>query len=79
MRKQVSRLGFILLGRLPAFQQWHICPFVSFTVTGIARKSHPPSLGGSRRRRVIRANTHAVHLYIKYKLFTLMCQIDTQN
>ena len=46
MRKQVSRLCFILLGRLPAVMQWLLCPFVRFTVTGVARNSHPYSLGG---------------------------------
>jgi len=47
MCKQVSRLGFILLGRLPAgFLQWHFRPFVGFTVTGVARNFHPHSLGG---------------------------------
>jgi len=45
MRKQVSRLCFILLGRLPAGKQWLLCPFVRFTVTGVARKFHPNSLG----------------------------------
>ena len=45
MRKQVSRLCFILLGRLPAVMQWLLCPFVRFTVTGVARNSHPYSLG----------------------------------
>ena len=43
--KQVSRLGFILLGHLPVFQQWYICPFVDLTVTGIAQDFHPiPSM-----------------------------------
>ena len=46
MRKQVSRLCFILLGRLPAVWQWLLCPFVRFTVTGVARNLHPYSLGG---------------------------------
>lgn len=46
MRKQVSRLCFILLGRLPAGMQWLMCPFVRFTVTGVARNFHPYSLGG---------------------------------
>lgn len=46
MRKQVSRLSFILLGRLPADEQWLMCPFVRFTVTGVARNFHPTSLGG---------------------------------
>ena len=45
MRKQVSRLCFILLGRLPAVMQWLLCPFVRFTVTGVARNFHPYSLG----------------------------------
>ena len=45
MRKQVSRLRFILLGRLPAVRQWLMCPFVRFTVTGVARNFHPYSLG----------------------------------
>ena len=45
MRKQVSRLCFILLGRLPAVWQWLLCPFVRFTVTGVARNFHPYSLG----------------------------------
>lgn len=38
--KQVSRLGFILPARLPAFAVAFVA-FVSFTVTGIARKLHP--------------------------------------
>jgi len=46
MRKQVSRLCFTLLGRLPAGKQWLMCPFVRFTVTGVARSFHPYSLGG---------------------------------
>ena len=47
MHKQVSRLCFNLLGRLPAYsKQWPVCPFVRFTVTGVARNSHPYSLGG---------------------------------
>ena len=46
MRKQVSRLRFILLRRLPAVWQWLLCPFVRFTVTGVARNFHPYSLGG---------------------------------
>lgn len=41
MCKQVSRLGFILLGRLPAYWAVALYPFVRFTVTGIARNSHP--------------------------------------
>ena len=45
MRRQVSRLCFILLGRLPADEQWLSCPFVRFTVTGVARNFHPYSLG----------------------------------
>ena len=39
--KQVSRLGFYLLAHLPAFAVVSCCAFVSFTVTGIARKFHP--------------------------------------
>ena len=46
MCKQVSRLGFFLLGYLPAEWQWLHNPFVSFTVTGIVRKFHPCSLEG---------------------------------
>ena len=46
MHKQVSRLRFNLLGRLPAVRQWLVCPFVRFTVTGVARNFHPYSLGG---------------------------------
>ena len=38
--KQVSRLGFILPARLPAFAVAFVA-FVGFTVTGIARKLHP--------------------------------------
>ena len=38
--KQVSRLGFILLGHLPAMWQWYHCPFVDFTVTGIVQDLH---------------------------------------
>lgn len=55
MRKQVSRLCFILLGRLPADEQWLMCPFVRFTVTGVARNFHPYSLGRRfARRRLFR-------------------------
>ena len=45
MRKQVSRLSFILIGRLPADKAVALCPFVRFTVTGVARNFHPYSLG----------------------------------
>ena len=45
--KQVSRLGFILLARLPTFAVTSFA-FVRFTVTGIARKSHPRSHDGRR-------------------------------
>ena len=57
IRKQVSRLGFILLGRLPAGNMPAVaalCPFVGFTVTGVARSFHPYSLGGSVRQRLFR-------------------------
>ncbi len=62
-RKQVSRLGLILLAHLPTGRgakrksallrprpQWHPRAFVRFTVTGIARKSHPRSHGGKGGR-----------------------------
>ena len=52
MRKQVSRLCFILLRRLPAVRQWRLCPFVRFTVTGVARNFHPYSLVGVCRQRL---------------------------
>jgi hypothetical protein len=64
MCKQVSRLGFILLGRLPASLQWLIRPFVGFTVTGVARNSHPYSLGGISPPAHCCADTHAIHLTI---------------
>jgi len=65
MRKQVSRLSFILLGRLPADKQWLMCPFVRFTVTGIARNSHPYSLGRmSPPAPSSGADAHAIHLAI---------------
>ena len=52
MRKQVSRLRFILLGRLPAmFVAVAFRPFVRFTVTGVARNFHPYSLVGVCRQR----------------------------
>ena len=50
MCKQVSRLYFILLGRLPAWRQWLCCPFVRFTVTGLVRNLHPRSHTALRRR-----------------------------
>ena len=52
MHKQVSRLRFILLGRLPATQRCSglSCPFVRFTVTGVARSFHPYSLGRNLSR-----------------------------
>ena len=53
--KQVSRLGIILLERLLILRQWlgpgegkafrRLSSFVRFTVTGIARESHPRSHG----------------------------------
>ena len=66
MHKQVSRLRFNLLGRLPAVRQWLMCPFVRFTVTGVARNSHPYSLG---KRSCLPApysgaDAHAIHLAI---------------
>ena len=51
--KQVSRLGIILLARLPAQWQWLHYAFVRFTVTGIARKFHPIPMtarGGTQPR-----------------------------
>ena len=61
--KQVSRLGFILLARLPAFAvAYHV--FVGFTVTGIARKSHPIPMALARR-----AFTPAIHLWPYYNRF----------
>ena len=63
MRKQVSRLRFILLGRLPAVMQWLLCPFVRFTVTGVARSFHPHSLGKlSFTSAYSSADAHAIHL-----------------
>jgi hypothetical protein len=85
--KQVSRLGFILLAHLPTGRgakrksallrprpQWHPRAFVRFTVTGIARKSHPRSHDGrggntgssfslfSRAAAHCCADTPAIHL-----------------
>ena len=63
MHKQVSRLRFILLGRLPAVTQWLLCPFVRFTVTGVARSFHPHSLGKiSFASAFSSADAHAIHL-----------------
>ena len=65
MRKQVSRLRFILLGRLPAVRQWLVCPFVRFTVTGVARNFHPYSLGGfCPPAPSSGADAHAIHFTI---------------
>ena len=47
--RQVSRLGFFLLGRLPAGCGSGLCPLVSFTVTGIAWKLHPIPAAQTRR------------------------------
>ena len=60
MAHQVSRLGIILLGRLPTLWAVALCPFVRFTVTGIARNFHPCSLGVGRRH--FRAFALAIHL-----------------
>ena len=62
MRKQVSRLRFILLGRLPAVMQWLLCPFVRFTVTGVARNSHPYSLVGGCRQRLCQAQMRTLFI-----------------
>lgn len=67
MCKQVSRLGFILLEHLPALQQWLCSPFVSFTVTGIARKSHPYSLDTLRCQRILRRYTRYSLVLILYR------------
>ena len=64
MRKQVSRLCFILLGRLPAVMQWLLCPFVRFTVTGVARNSHPYSLVGGCRQRLCQAQMRTLFIYL---------------
>ena len=66
MRKQVSRLCFILLGRLPALMQWLLCPFVRFTVTGVARNFHPYSLGGCPASASSGADAYAIHLQLVY-------------
>jgi len=60
MCKQVSRLGFILQSAFPHIAVAN-CSFVSFTVIGIARKSHPNSLGALPPRH-FRANTHAIFI-----------------
>ena len=65
MRKQVSRLSFFLLGRLPATHccSGLLCPFVRFTVTGVARSFHPHSLGKlSFASAFSSADAHAIHL-----------------
>ena len=49
MCKQVSRLSFCLIERLPARWAVALCSFVRFTVTGIARNFHPCSLTFVRR------------------------------
>ena len=72
--KQVSRLGLILLAHLPTGRgtkrksallrprpQWHPRAFVRFTVTGIARKSHPRSHDGRGKRRQQRLSHAAAH------------------
>ena len=62
MRKQVSRLRFNLLGRLPAVRQWLMCPFVRFTVTGVARNFHPYSLGRSPCQRLRQAQMRTLFI-----------------
>ena len=62
MRKQVSRLRFNLLGRLPAVRQWLMCPFVRFTVTGVARNFHPYSLVGVCRQRLCQAQMRTLFI-----------------
>ena len=62
MCNQVSRLGFILQSAFPPVAV-ALCPFVSFTVIGIARKSHPNSLGALTHRH-FRAITHAIFICV---------------
>ncbi len=62
MHKQVSRLRFNLLERLPAVRQWLVCPFVRFTVTGVARNFHPYSLGRSPCQRLRQAQMRTLFI-----------------
>jgi len=64
MCKQVSRLGFILQGAFPLLAV-AFCPFISFTVIGIARKFHPYSLGVITHQH-FSANTHAIYSFVNY-------------
>jgi hypothetical protein len=57
MCKQVSRLGIILLRRLPVKMTVTLCRFIRFTVTGIVRKFHPRSLGIVRYQHSLCINT----------------------
>lgn len=71
-RIQVSRLCFILLGRLPIDLTVTCCLFVSFTVTGLARKFHPiPSAVSSRHLPV---QTHESFNYEHYIFLLLKSQ-----
>ena len=72
MCKQVSRLGFILPGRLPAFRQWPI-PLRQlhgyWDSPGIA-----PVFPSFRAERCFRTNTHAIHLHCDYTRWSGPCQ-----
>lgn len=70
MCKQVSRLGFILQSTFPHIAVAY-CPFVSFTVIGIARKFHPNSLGVLPHQH-FRANTHAIFICDLY-ITSIIC------
>jgi len=65
MCNQVSRLYFILLGRLPIFTTVAFCRFVRFTGTGLVRKSHPRSHDAYQAPHS-HADTHAIHLCLYY-------------
>ena len=75
MHIQVSRLGFILIRRLPVILTVTSCRFVRFTVTGIVRKSHPCSLGTFVWRRRFRASVHRF-IQDKYNIARLSVQTD---
>jgi len=75
MCNQVSRLGFNLQSAFPHIAV-ALCSFVSFTVIGIARKSHPYSLGALPHRH-FRAITHAIficgYILLQYRVLVNGC------
>ena len=73
MCNQVSRLGFNLQSAFPPIAV-ALCSFVSFTVIGIARKSHPNSLGALTAPALSCNYTRYIHLWLYNTSILQTCQ-----